>query len=89
MFKVQGAFVDGRQNPDHRLLFQPTQSHFTFILYARNATDARQIINYSTGYFVYGPANLVTAPASYPSRGRVTYYTNPPRTFGAEVQVRF
>jgi iron complex outermembrane receptor protein len=74
---------------DFRLLYQPPQGHFTFILFARNVTNQAQIVNYSTGTFFYGPANLVTAPAAYPSRGQITYFVNAPRVFGGELQVRF
>ena len=76
-------------NLDLRLLYQPPQGHYTFIFYARNVTNQLQIVNYSTGYFVYGPANLVKAPAAYPSRGQVTYFNNAPQVFGVELQVRF
>jgi len=74
---------------DLRLLYQPPRGHYTVILYARNVTDQLQIVNYSTGYFVYGPANLVKAPAEFPSRGQITYFDLAPRTFGVEVQARF
>jgi iron complex outermembrane receptor protein len=89
VFSTPNFLAPSYSNVDLRLLFQPTDTHLTLILFARNATDARQIVNYSTGYFVYGPANLVVPPAAYPSRGQVTYYTNPPRTYGAELQLRF
>ncbi|MGI8839651.1 MAG: hypothetical protein ACR2F8_02525 [Caulobacteraceae bacterium] len=59
------------------------------ILFARNVTDQRQIIDYSTGSWVYGPANLVKAPSDFPSSGQVSYYVNPPRVYGIEFQARF
>ncbi|MGH6985484.1 MAG: TonB-dependent receptor [Caulobacteraceae bacterium] len=74
---------------DLRLLYQPPKGHYTIILYARNVTNQRQIVNYTTGSWEYGPANLVTPPAAFPSSGQVTYYVNEPRVIGAEIQVRF
>ena len=76
-------------NLDLRLLYQPTGGHYTVILYARNVTNQTQIINYSTGGFVNGPANLVVPPSDFPSRGQTTYYVNPPRVYGIELQARF
>ncbi|MGH6971430.1 MAG: hypothetical protein ACREEQ_07455, partial [Caulobacteraceae bacterium] len=76
-------------NLDLRLLYQPPQGHYTVILYARNVTNQLQIVNYTTGSFETGPANLVTAPSSYPSRGRITYFPLAPRTVGIELQARF
>ena len=52
-------------------------------------TNQTQIVNYSTGSFVYGPTNLVKAPAEFPSSGQVTYFVNPPRVYGIEFQARF
>jgi iron complex outermembrane recepter protein len=76
---------------DLRALYQPNGGHLTLILFARNITDQQQIVNYSTGSYVAGPANLIPAtPAgSYPSSGQTYYYVNPPRTYGAELQFRF
>jgi len=75
---------------DLRLLFQPKGGHYTFILFARNVTDQRQIVNYTTASYLFGPANLSPSPATvFPSSGQVTYFVNPPRVFGGEIQVRF
>ena len=89
VFSTPNFLAPAYSDVDLRLLYQPNQSHFTFIAFARNVTNERQIVNYSTGYFVYGPANLVTAPAGYPSRGQITYFVNPPTTYGLEIQARF
>lgn len=89
VFSTPNFLAPAYSNVDLRLLFQPTHTPLTFVLYARNVTDSRQIVNYSTGYFVYGPANLVVPPAGFPSRGQVTYFVNAPRTIGGEVQFRF
>ena len=88
VFNNSNFLAPSYYNLDLRLLYQPPEGHWTLILFARNVTDQLQIINYSTGAFQYGPPNLVTAPAAYPSRGQVTYFDNPPRTFGLELQVR-
>ncbi len=88
-FNNPGFQAPSYSDLDLRLLYQPTRGHFTFILFARNVTNQLQIINYSTGAFFNGPANLIKSPAGFPSSGQVTYFTNPPRTFGAELQVRF
>jgi iron complex outermembrane receptor protein len=77
-------------NLDLRALFQPNFGHWTFILFARNVTNQLQIVNYGTGSFTSGPANLSPAPATvYPSSGQTTYFINSPRNYGAEVQFRF
>ena len=77
-------------NLDLRALYQPAGGHFTFILFARNVTNQLQIVNYSTGSFRAGPANLSPAPATvFPTSGQTLYFVNPPRNYGAEVQFRF
>ncbi len=89
IFNNPGFLAPSYYNLDLRLLYQPPQGHVTFILFARNVTDQVQIVNYSTGSFTSGPANLIKGAAAFPTSGQVTYFINPPRTFGAELQVRF
>jgi iron complex outermembrane receptor protein len=89
VFNNPGFLAPSYYNLDLRLLYQPPQGHITFILFAKNVTDQVQIVNYSTGSFTTGPANLIKGAAAFPSSGQVTYFVNPPRTFGAELQVRF
>jgi iron complex outermembrane receptor protein len=92
VFNNPGFLAPSYNNVDLRLLYQPPQGHYTLILYARNVTNQTQIVNYSTGPYVSGPANLIPAgsPAgTFPTSGEVTYYTNPPRAYGIELQMRF
>jgi iron complex outermembrane receptor protein len=74
---------------DLRALYQPTGGHYTFILFARNVTNQTQIVNFTTGPYTAGPANLVPAGGVFATRGQTTYYKNDPRVIGGEVQVRF
>jgi iron complex outermembrane receptor protein len=74
---------------DLRLLYQPPQGNYTLIVSAHNVTNQLQIVNYSTGPFFSGPANLVKAPSLFPSRGQVTYFDLGPRVISAELQIRF
>ena len=62
------------ENLNLRALYQPSKTNWTFILYARNVTDATQ--------FVYHAPSLF-----YPSQ--TAYTVNPPFVFGGEVQYRF
>jgi iron complex outermembrane receptor protein len=89
IFTEPGFLAPSYYDLDLRMLYQPPGGHYTFILFARNVTNRIQIINYSTGSYLYGPANLIGAGGGYPSSGQVTYYDNAPRTFGGEIQVRF
>jgi iron complex outermembrane receptor protein len=89
VFSNPGFLAPSYYDLDLRLLYQPPQGHFTFVLFARNVTNQVQIVNYSTGSFTSGPANLISGAAAFPRSGQVTYFANPPRVFGAEFQVRF
>ncbi len=62
-------------NMDLRAVYQPTQSHWTAILYARNVTDQTQISNYAAG----GSGIF----------NQTTFFTYPPRIWGGELQYRF
>ena len=62
-------------NMDVQAVFQPKQSHWTAILYARNLTDQTQISNYSAG----GSGIF----------NQITFFTYPPRILGGELQYRF
>jgi iron complex outermembrane receptor protein len=89
VFNNPGFEAPAYSDLDLRLLYQPPKGHFTFIVYARNVTNAVQIVNYSTGSFTGGPANLISGAAAFPTSGQVSYFTNAPRTFGVELQARF
>ena len=85
VYSYQGSEYDGVfKNPNYRArqyenlsfraLYQPKQTHWTAIIYARNVTNSTQ--------FVYHAPSLF-----YPS---LTAYTvNPPFIFGGEIQYRF
>jgi iron complex outermembrane recepter protein len=90
VFSNSNYLAPSYYNLDLRALYQPNVGHLTVILFARNVTNQLQIVNYSTGSYTGGPANLSPAPATvFPSSGQTTYLVNPPRTYGAELQFRF
>jgi len=89
VFNNPGFLAPSYYDLDLRMLYQPPKSNFTFILFARNVTNQTQIVNYSTGSFTSGPANLISGAAGFPSSGQVTYFVNPPRVLGMEIQAKF
>jgi iron complex outermembrane recepter protein len=90
VFSNSNYLAPSYYNLDLRALYQPNVGHLTVILFARNVTNQLQIVNYGTGSYTGGPANLSPAPATvFPSSGQTTYFVNPPRTYGAELQFRF
>jgi iron complex outermembrane recepter protein len=90
VFSNSNFLAPSYYNLDLRALYQPNFGHLTVILFARNVTNQVQIVNYSTGSFTSGPANLSPAPATvFPTSGQTFYFVNPPRNYGAELQFRF
>ena len=62
------------ENLNLRALYQPSKTHWTFILYARNVTNSTQFIYHAPS--IYAPAQSA-------------YTVNPPFVFGGELQYRF
>ncbi|WP_372784632.1 TonB-dependent receptor [Phenylobacterium sp.] len=79
IFNTARYLAPSHSNLDLRAVYQPENSHWTALAYARNVTDSNQ-------YIYYGPGGITAGNAPLPQS---FYRLAEPRTFGAELQYRF